>query len=127
MESYDVIRSRVVKYKRAKFLNEIEDTTISNFFNIGQTNRLNFTYDSLSNDYIDIFKVKYINKHNLIYFESLPYDMNYVINSYLCFYIDLEFNIFYPLEYPFQRQIWTLTSIDYSIRLTIIDLLELYA
>jgi len=114
-----IFRSRAVTNRRNIFLKNLINTTISDFFDIGQTNTLNFTYETSSNDFIDIFTVKYINEHTKIFFQSLPDDINYVINSYLCFHIDLKFNIAYPLNYPMRLPIWNLTHIDHNIHFTI--------
>lgn len=97
------------KKRYERFQNKITASSINKYFGIIDPNikiELN-KKNNETNLYLNIF---YLKPQKKTHFKLFPDEINDLIYSYLNEYIDVEFKILYPLDYPFQPPIWSLTK-----------------
>ena len=92
-----------------KFQNKIKDSSINKYFGIIDPN-VNITLNKKNNEEILYLNIFYLKPQEKIYFKLFPNEINDLVHSYLNEYIDIEAKILYPLDYPFQPPIWSLTK-----------------
>lgn len=118
----------VIERRYRRFINDIDDNTIANYFNIKPKNgSLEFIVTNFVNGRYN-FTVKYTRKYiPKCDFIKLPIEINNIINSYLDDFIIIELIVDLRHKYPFSRPIWHVIKVEdsYSTRLYI-KLLDYY-
>jgi hypothetical protein len=97
-----------------KFNKKILNTSISKYFGITDPN-LSFKLIRKNNDDELYFNVLYFKPQEYFNFKNVPKEINDIINSYLNDYVDMQININYMNDYPFNCPNWSLLSFSSNI------------
>ena len=109
--------NRILKKQYFRFIDELQNKTIADYFGISAGNRkLSINVSRNANDKNKyMVEINCINPQQMFDFTSLPYEMNDEIYKFIEEYVKLTFCIEYPNEYPFVPPKWTLDKISYRV------------